>query len=176
KLYKAETANIAVTDGTIAASSGSDRLTVTVTAAAATRLVVTGSAAQTAGAAQTVTVTATDPYGNTDLTYSGAKSLTYSGASSSTNPVTAPTVTNSTPTATNFGSATTNTFTNGVSNTAGGVGSMKLYKVETANIAVTDGTIAASTGTDRLTVAVTAAAASRLLNPASRPHNTRHSA
>ena len=108
-------------------------------------------------------MTATDPYGNTDLTYSGAKNLTYSGANSSTNPVTAPTVTNNAAAATNFGSATTNTFTNGVSNTAGGVGAMKLYKVETANVAVTDGTIAASTGTDRLTVAVTAAAATKFV-------------
>ena len=163
KLYKVETANIAVTDGTIAASTGTDRLTVTVSPAAATRLVVTGASTQTAGAAQTVTVTATDPYGNTDTAYSGAKSLTYSGASSSTNPVNAPTVTNSTPAAVNFGIATTNTFTSGVSNTAAGVGSMKLYKAETANIAVTDGTIGASTGTDRLTVTVTSAAATRLV-------------
>ena len=163
KLYKVETANIAVTDGTIAASTGTDRLTVTVSPAAATRLVVTGASTQTAGAAQTVTVTATDPYGNTDTSYSGAKSLTYSGASSSTNPVNAPTVTNSTPAAVNFGIATTNTFTSGVSNTAAGVGSMKLYKAETANIAVTDGTIGASTGTDRLTVTVTSAAATRLV-------------
>src|SRR5207248_206019 len=163
KLYKAETANIAVTDGTIAASSGADRLTVAVTAAAATRLVVTGSGAQNAGAAQTLTVTATDPYGNTDLTYAGSKNLTYSGANSSGNPVTAPTVTNNAAAATSFGSSTTNTFTSGVSNTAGGVGSMKLYKAETANVAVTDGTIAASTGGDRLTVAVTAAAATRLV-------------
>ncbi len=168
KLYKAEVANIAVTDGTIGASTGSDRLSVTVSPGTATRLVVTGSASQTAGAAQTVTVTATDVYGNTDTSYSGAKSLTYSGASSSTNPVTAPTVTNSTPAAVNFGSTTTNTFTNGVSNTAGGVGSMKLYKVEAATIAVTDGTLSA-TGSDRLSVAVTAAAA---LAP--RRHRRRH--
>src|SRR5205085_1571585 len=146
---KAETANIAVTDGTIAASTGSDRQTVVVTAASATRLVVTGSGTQNAGAAQTITIKATDPYGNTDLTYSGSKNLTSSGANSSSNPVTAPTVTNNGATATSFGSTTTNTFTSGVSNTAGGVGSMKLYKAETANIAVTDGTIGASTGSDR---------------------------
>ena len=163
KLYKAETANVAVTDGTIAASTGTDRLTVTVNPAAATRLVVTGSASQTAGAAQTVTVTATDPYGNTDTGYSGAKTLTYSGANSSSNPVNAPTVTNSGTSAIAFGSSTTNTFTSGVSTTAGGVGSMKLYKVETANIAVTDGTIAASSGTDRLTVTVNPATATRLV-------------
>ncbi len=163
KLYKVETANVAVTDGTIAASTGTDRLTVNVSPASATRLVVTGSGSQTAGAAQTVTVTATDPYGNTDTGYSGGKNLTYSGANSSTNPATAPTVTNSTPRAINFGTATTNTFTSGVSNVAGGVGSMKLYKVETANVAVTDGTIAASTGTDRLTVTVNPGAATKLV-------------
>src|SRR5207248_3193866 len=91
KLYKAETANIAVTDGTLSAA-GADRLTVAVTAAAATRLVVTGSGAQNAGAAQTLTVTAPDPSRNTALTYAGSKNLTYSGANSSGNPVTAPTV------------------------------------------------------------------------------------
>src|SRR5258707_7533816 len=83
KLYKVETANIAVTDGTIAASTGADRLSVAVTAAAASRLVVTGSASQTAGAAQALTITATDPYGNTDTGYTGAHNLTFSRADSS---------------------------------------------------------------------------------------------
>src|SRR5260221_3665113 len=92
---------------------------------------------QTAGAAQALTITATDPYGNTDLTYTGAHNLTFSGANSSTNPVTAPTVTNNAATAINFGSTTAVTFTSGVSSSGG---SMKLYKVESPNIAVTDGT------------------------------------
>src|SRR2546423_892665 len=150
KLYKAETANIAVTDGTIAASTGSDRPTVVVTAASASRLVVTGSATQNAGAAHTLTVPPPDAYGNPDLTSSGSKNLTFSGASSSASPVTAPTVANNAAAATNFGSTTTNTFTSGVSNTAGGVGSMTLYQAESANIAVTDGTIPASAGADPL--------------------------
>src|SRR5207248_9343929 len=158
------------TDGTLSAA-GADRLTVAVTAAAATRLVVTGSGTQNAGAAQTITVTATDPYGNTDLTYAGSKNLTFSGANSSGSPVTAPTDQNTAAVATSLGSTTTNTFTSGVSNIAGGVGSLKLYKTETANVAVTDGTIAASTGTDRLTVAVTAAAATRLVVTGSGPQN-----
>src|SRR5260221_11731214 len=123
-LYKTENATIAVTDGTLSAA-GADRLSVAVTAADPTRLVVTGSGSQTTGAAQTVTVTAADPYGNTDLTYSGSKNLTYSGANSTTNPDTAPTVTNNAAAATNFGSATTNTVSNGGSDTAAGVGSMK---------------------------------------------------
>src|SRR2546423_8678515 len=84
--------------------------------------------------------------------FRASKNLTFSGANSSGNPVTAPTVTNNGATATNFDSTTPNTITSGVSNTAVGVDSMKLYKAETANIPVTDGTIAASTGGDRLTV------------------------
>ncbi len=159
KLYTVESATIAVTDGTITASTGSDRLTVAVSAAAASRLVVTGSASQTAGAAQALTITATDPYGNTDTTYTGAKNLTFSGANSSTNPVTAPTVTNNAAAATSFGSTTAVTFTSGVSSNGG---SMKLYKVETATIAVTDSTLSAA-GADRLSVAVTANSATRFV-------------
>src|SRR2546428_6680155 len=113
--------------------------------------------------------TATDPYGNTDLTYAGSKNLTYSGANSSTNPVSSPTVANNAAAATNFGSTTTNTFTAGVSNTAGGVGTMKLYKAETATIAVTDGTLSAA-GADRRTTAATPPNATRpLVTTAGRP-------
>src|SRR5581483_10127893 len=125
----------------------------------ASRLVVTGSASQTAGNALALTITAADPYGNTDLTYTGAHNLTFSGANSSANPVTAPTVTNNAAAAINFGSTTAITFTSGVSSSGG---SMKLYKVESPTIAVTDGTLSAA-GADRLAVAVTAAAASRLV-------------
>src|SRR5206468_3260687 len=103
-----ETAHIAATDGTIAASTGSDRLDVAVTAASVTRLVVTGSGAQTAGGSQSITITATDPYGNTDQTYTGSHNLTFSGAGDSTDPVTHPTVSN-----TAFGSSTSVSFTAG---------------------------------------------------------------
>ena len=144
---------VSVTDGSISGNAS-----LTVGPAAASRLVVTGSATQTAGAAQSLTITATDPYGNTDTSYTGSHNLTFSGANSSTNPVTPPTVTNNAAAAINFGSATAITFTNGVS-TSGG--SMKLYKVESPAIAVTDGTIS-SAGSDRLTVAASAAAASKL--------------
>ena len=142
KLYKAEAAIVAATDGSILAA-GADRLSVAVSSAAASRLVVTGSATQTAGAAQSLTITATDPYGNTDTGYTGAKNLTFSGANSSTNPVTAPTVTNNAAAAIAFGSTTAVTFTSGVSTTGG---SMKLYKAEAAVVAVTDGTLSAAGG------------------------------
>ena len=156
KLYKVESATVAVTDGTLSAA-GADRLSVTVTAAAASRLVVTGSAAQTAGGSQTVTVTATDPYGNTDTGYTGNHTLTFTGASSSTSPATAPTFRDRLAVDQSFGAANTSlTFAVGVAS-----GTMKLYKAENATIVANDGTISAA-GADRLSVAVTAAAASRL--------------
>ncbi len=153
KLYKVESPTVAVTDGTLSGNSS-----LTVSSAAASRLVLTGSAAQTAGNAQALTITATDPYGNTATTYTGAHSLTFSGANSSTNPVTAPTVTNNAAAAIAFGSPTAITFTNGVATTGG---SMKLYKAESATVSATDGTIS-SAGADRLPVTVSAAAASHL--------------
>ncbi|HEV8410179.1 MAG TPA: invasin domain 3-containing protein, partial [Gemmatimonadaceae bacterium] len=122
--------------------------TVTVTAGAATQLVITGTGTQTAGVAQTITLTAQDASGNTATTYTGAKSLTFSGAAI------APNSTNPTVSATNFGSATSVTFTNGVA-----TASMVLVKTETAVVAATDGTLSA-TGGNRLTVVVSAAAAS----------------
>jgi hypothetical protein len=129
----------------------------TVNAGTASRLVITGSATQTAGTSQNLTITAEDASGNTVTSYTGPKLLTFSGASASSNPVTQPTVTNNTGTAVNFGTATMITFTSGVATVSGSSnGSMTLYKVETANIAATDGTIPASTGADRLTVTVSA--------------------
>ena len=157
KLYKVEAAVVAATDGTILAA-GTDRLSVAVTAAAATRFLITGTAAQAAGASQTVTLTATDTWGNTDLTYTGNHTLTFTGANSSTNPATAPTFRDRLAVDQNFGAANTSlTFAAGVAS-----GTMKLYKAETAVIAANDGTLTAA-GADRLSVAVTAAAATRLV-------------
>src|SRR5205814_1048082 len=106
--------------------------------------------------------TAKDASNNTVTTYTGDKSLTFSGAASSTNPVTAPTVKDKTGAAIAFGSATTIAFTSGVATvSAGNNGMMTLYKAETVDIAVTDGTISAA-GADRLHVVVSAAAANKL--------------
>jgi autotransporter-associated beta strand protein len=161
-LYKVETAVIAVSDGSISAT-GSDRLSVTVSGGTATKLVVTGSGTQAAGATQNLTVTASDAYGNTATSYTGSKNLTFSGANSSTSPVTAPTVKNSGGTAIAFGSTTAITFSSGVATvSAGNNGVMTLYKAEAAVIAVTDGSISA-TGSDRLSVAVSAGAMNKFL-------------
>ncbi|MHA8064940.1 invasin domain 3-containing protein, partial [Aquirufa aurantiipilula] len=131
---------------------------VTINAGTVSKLVITGSGTQTAGVAQTITITAKDADGNTVSGYAGDKTLTFSGASSSVNPVTAPTVTNKNASAINLGSNTIVTFTNGV-----GTASMILYKAESALVSVTDGTVSSSSNGDKLSVAVSGATASKLV-------------
>ncbi len=139
KLYKAETALVTVTDGTINNGSG---LSVTPVAVAAASLSLTASSTTpAAGEADNLTVTALDTYGNTATTYTGSHNLTFGGAGNSPS-ASKPTVTNSTGTVKTFGTATATTFTNGVASVAGANnGVMKLYKAETALVTVTDGTI-----------------------------------
>jgi hypothetical protein len=122
--------------------------TVEITPGGATRLLITGLATQIAGTMQTLTIAAKDASGNTVPTYTGVKTLTFSGANQATHPVTPATVTNNTGIDVPFETATPILFTNGVATTV-----LKLYKVETATVATTDGTIGAA-GLDRLTVAV----------------------
>ena len=62
-LYKAETANIVATQGSIT-TTGSDRLTVTVSADAAIKLAITNIATQTAGTGFSIEVTSQDANGN----------------------------------------------------------------------------------------------------------------
>ncbi|WP_269025858.1 invasin domain 3-containing protein [Aquirufa nivalisilvae] len=140
--------NFTFTPTSGSASSGGP---VTINPGALNKLIVTGSATQIAGTAQTITLTAKDSGGNTITSYTGTKSLTFSGATASTLPVTNPTVGS-----TAFGSATSVVFTNGVA-----TASMNLYHVENAVIAVSDGTIS-STGTDRLAVTVNPAVFNKL--------------
>ena len=118
--------------GTINGTTG----TITVAAASAAKLRVTGSTSQTAGSAQSLTVTAFDSFGNIATGYTGAHQITFSGASASTAPVTQPTATTNTGTAIAFGTATTITFTAGVS-TAGG--STILYAAQNASLVASAG-------------------------------------
>ena len=127
KLYKAETANITVSDGAINNGAG---LSVTVGAGPAASLsLAAATTTPTAGAADNLTITALDAYGNTATTYTGSQNLTFGGAATigSFNP----TVTSSAGAATNFGTATAITFTNGVATVSGANnGVMTLYKAE----------------------------------------------
>ncbi len=139
KLYKIGAATITVSDGALSGTLA------TTTASTATKLILAAASTTPAPAvADNLTITAQDTYENTVTTYTGAKNLTFSGASLSPNG-TAPTVANSSGTATNFGTATAITFTAGVASvntTKNGV--MKLYRAESANVSVSDGTISSA--------------------------------
>lgn len=148
ELYKVETAHVTVSDGDI--NSDNDKLDVVVSHAIPAYLTITGSGTQTAGVSQTITISAFDAYNNPATGYTGDKSLTFSGASSS--PEYAPDNAWSPKVdGTTFGSATSLTFVDGVVSA-----SLDLYKVETAQITVTDETINADS--HKLSVAISQAA------------------
>ena len=94
-----------------------------------------GSTTQTAGDNNDVVLSAYDQYDNLvsfgDNNYDGDKTIIFSGANN------APDTTVPTADSIDFGTGTTISFTNGVSSTV----SMVLYKTETAEIEVTDGSI-----------------------------------
>ncbi|WP_164969669.1 beta strand repeat-containing protein, partial [Aquirufa rosea] len=121
-----------------------------INAGSANKFVITGTGTQTAGSSQTITITAKDAQGNTVTSYAGVKSLTFSGANSSSSPVTTAKVGG-----VDFGSSTNVTFTDGVA-----TASMSLYKVESASISATDGSLTASGG--ELAVSVTAGSFAKL--------------
>ncbi len=116
---------------------------------------ISGTASQTAGTSNQLTITAVDGSGGTSASFAGDKVLVFSGANSIGSFT--PTVTDKTGSAINFGSNTTITFTNGVS-TSGG--SMVLYKAESASISATQGSVNTPTP---LSVNVTPASAYKLL-------------
>ncbi len=160
-LYATETATVSASDGSIA-STGAGDLPVTVGSGDATALVISGSATQTAGESQSLTITAQDAFSNTATSYTGSKTLTFSGATAAPDG-TDPAVVNSSGVTVTFGSDTTLTFSSGVATASGGSnGEMTLYAAEAATVAVSDGTIG-STGAGNLAVTVASAASSRLV-------------
>jgi hypothetical protein len=80
KLYKAETAKITVTDGSIGNGSG---ISVTVSPAAASAFTLPTPSTQTAGTPFNETLTALDAYGNTATGYNGNKAIVFTGPASS---------------------------------------------------------------------------------------------
>jgi len=133
---------------------------VTVNPGTAKKLVLRGSTALSAGVANALIITAQDTSGNTATGYTGAKTLSFTNASASPDGK-APTVTDNSGAERNFSSNTPITFSSGVAAASGGSnGVMRLYKVETANVTVGDGTIS-SVGSDRLTVTITPAGLGR---------------
>ena len=136
RLYKAETASITVAEG---GSYTSNALSVTVSPLGISALsLAAASTTPTAGAADNLTVTAKDTYGNTATSYNATLSLSFSGAT--VIGAFTPSVTNSSGVAVNFGTATALSFVNGVASVTGSTnGAMTLYRVETANISATGG-------------------------------------
>jgi hypothetical protein len=136
KLYKAETASIVVSDGSVNNGAG---LPVTVTPLAVSTLSLAATSPIAAGTTDNLTITALDTYGNTATSYSGSKGLTFAGPEAIG--AHEPTVTNATGAAKKLGEATAVTFTAGVSSVIEGSknGQMILYKAQTKNLTVTDG-------------------------------------
>jgi hypothetical protein len=150
-LYDVEEAGILVSDGTI---SSKTPVKVTVSVAAMSKFGLTAATTTpNSGAADNLTTTAQDAYGNTITSYSGPKSLTFSGASAAPDG-TAPTVSNSEGADTAFGGATAINFSDGVASVSGTKnGVMKLYKSGATTVAVSDGSFS---GTLAVTVAAPA--------------------
>jgi hypothetical protein len=142
-LYKAEAPSISVTDGTVTTATP---LAVTVAPATAAKFVLTATTTTpTAGAADNLTTTAQDTYGNTATSYTGSHSLTFSGPAASPSGE-VPTVANSAGTDIPIGSATTINFSAGVAAvSAGKNGEMTLYKSGAVNLKVSDGVLPEAT-------------------------------
>ena len=156
RLYRSGATTVDVSEGSIS-SSPDPSLVVSPLATSKITLGV-ASTMPVAGAANNLTVTAADTYGNTTPSYNGSRNLTFSGASASPSG-SAPTVSDSAGTAVPFGSATPIEFTAGVASVAGGSnGVMTLYKSGSASLKVSDGTLTSATSA----VTVAAATASSL--------------
>ena len=137
---------------------------VTVTFGPATHLQLeAASVTPTAGEADNLTITARDASNNTVRTYTGAHSLIFEGAEESPS-ATKPVVVDKSGAARSFGEATEITFTEGKATVASAKnGVMKLYRAETAEVVVSEGSLSNGAG---LAVAVKAGATKKLGVPA----------
>ena len=149
-LYKAETAKITVSDGTLGNGSGTS---VTVGAASASSFTVPAPSTQTAGTAFKETLTAVDPYGNTVTGYAGTRTMTFSGPNSSPN-ATAPSYPPSVK------------FTSGVSESF----AITLYKAETSTLTAKEGSLSGSSAS--FTVNAATAKSLSLAGPGSQTAGT----
>ncbi|MEA2217342.1 MAG: hypothetical protein QOK19_2903 [Solirubrobacteraceae bacterium] len=142
-LYKAETASVTVTDGTLGNGSGTS---ITVAPASTSVFSLATPATQTAGTAFEETIAAFDSYGNATSSYSGPKSLTFSGPASS-------------PGAKSPSYPSTVTFTAGV-----GTASVTLYDAQTTTLTAKQSFTASGTSAS-FAVAPAAASALGVANP-----------
>jgi hypothetical protein len=148
-LYKAGSASITVSDGSVNNGSG---LPVTVSPAGTASFVVPTPATQTAGTAFEETITAKDTYGNVATGYAGTKALAFSGPGTSPN-----------------GKAPS--YPANVSFIAGaGTASVTLYRAESTTLAATEGAVTGSTAS--FTVSPASAASFVVPTPATQTAGT----
>lgn len=162
KIYKSGSADIVATEGSIGTDSP---LELNVSPGTATKFTLAAATTTPAvGAANDLTITAQDAYGNTATSYTGSHSLVFSGAVASPGG-NSPTVSDSAGKDVVFGTATTIVFSAGVAMGSGDAnGEMYLYKSATAaSVKATEGSITNTA----LTVTPTAGPAAKLaLTPA----------
>jgi hypothetical protein len=157
RIYRAGAANVAATEGSLTTPTP---LALAVSPVAAAKYALAAAnATPTAGAADNLTITAQDTYGNTATAYTGSHSLVFSGASAA--PAgNLPSVTSSAGADVAFGSATAIQFSAGVAAAGEGIGgAMKLYRSGATEVKATEGSIATPTA---LTLTVSPGAATRL--------------
>ncbi len=157
KIYKAGTAGVAASEGSVTTPTP---LALTVGPVTASKYVLSAaSTTPAAGASDNLTITAQDAYGNTDTSYAGSHSLVFSGASASPSG-SVPTVSDSSGAEIAFGAATAIEFSAGVAVGGEGVGgAMKLPKSGSTAVTATEGSITTPTA---VTVTVTPGAATKL--------------
>ncbi len=157
KIYKVGAANVTASEGSLTTPIP---LALTVSHAAASKYVLAAaSATPAAGAADNLTITTQDAYGNTATSYTGSHSLVFSGASASPGG-NAPTVTDSGGAEVAFGAATAIKFDAGVAVAAeADGGTMKLYKSGSTSVKATEGSIVTPTA---VTVTVSPGVATKL--------------
>jgi hypothetical protein len=164
KIHRAGAANVAASEGSITTPAP---LALTVSPAATTKFVLgVASATPAAGAADNLTITAQDTFGNTDTSYAGSHSLVFSGASASPSG-SVPTVSNSSGAAVAFGTVTAIKFSAGVAVGGEGVGgTMMLFKSGSTSVKATEGAITTPTA---VTVTVSPGTATKLVLTSSTP-------
>ena len=162
KVYKSGPAEITATEGTL---NTPEPLALTVVAGVAAKYTLAATTtAPAAGAADDLTITAADTYGNVAVSYAGPHELIFSTAAAGPNGD-LPTVSNAAGEDIAFGTATTIEFSAGVATANGNLnGEMKLYRSGATSIKATEGALTNSTA---LSVTVAAGPAASLTLTAS---------
>lgn len=164
KIFKPGAASVTASEGSLTTPAP---LALTVSPVAASKFAISAASATPAVAtADNLTITAQDPYGNTDASYTGSHSLVFSGASASPSG-SVPTVTSSSGSDVAFGGATAIEFSAGVAVGGEGVGgAMKLFKSGSTAVKATESTIETPTA---VTVTVSPGTATKLALTSSTP-------